>query len=104
MSSAHTTLYIVKPEDVSQFVNDYLHVIAGDWELFLGQLKMPRYDVKEIKGCNNFSTMCLIDGLDFWVVSTTTHTYEQIADVLRGKMVINYPLAKEVKAFAEKKR
>ena len=92
---------VVTVNDVDWLVLNYLHQIAGDWELFLGQLGMPRPEVKQISGVNNVALKCLADGLEFWVNVSARPTYERISQVLRGTVVINFPLAKKVEEFAK---
>ena len=74
--------------------------IAGKWELFLSQLNVPETTRDKIKlQCAqhpNHAQLCLLDGLECWVKSKDSPTYEKIISALRSKVIDNQQLALEI--------
>ena len=93
----------MSPEEVRPLVENYLHEMAASWKMFLRQLRMPGSEVDQIEGFSDYSISCLTAGLEFWVKHANAPTYKQIARVLRGNVVTNYPLARKVEEFAKNK-
>ena len=79
--------------------------VAGSWDLFLGQLGIDSGEIDCIRNDNaqksNFSKRCLLQGLDHWVLSDASPTYERVARALRGDMLHQDQLAVEVEQFAK---
>ena len=105
MSIVHTCT-VVSPNDVGQLA-EQLNDIAGEWELFLSQLKVPQTKRNQIKlqRTNNpsYAQLCLLDGLEFWVTSDDSPTYEKIANALRSDVIKNTKLALKIEQMQETK-
>ena len=82
--------------DVSQLA-EKLNEIAGKWELFLSQLKVPEAKRDQIKlqraNHPNYAQICLLDGLEFWVKFDDSPTYEKVISALRSEVISNTELA-----------
>ena len=84
-----------------------LDELAGVWELFVIQLGLQSHEVNRIKRDHanysgpELSRRCLTAGLHCWMNSTDDPTYEEIAAVLRGKVVTNCTLADDVEFLAK---
>lgn len=90
---------VVSPDDVSDlavFLND----LAAGWELFLGLLKVSRSVRSRIKQEHahspNYSQICLLDGLEHWVISQEHPTFESIVEVLNSTPIDNKALAVKI--------
>ena len=92
----------VSSKVVRPLVENYLHEVAASWKLFLRQLRMSGSEVDQIEGCGDYAISCLTAGLEFWVKHANEPTYKQIAAILRGNVVTNYPLARRVEEIAKK--
>ena len=84
---------------------DVLVGVAGSWDIFLGQLSVDSGEIDCIRNDNaqksNFSKRCLLQGLDHWVLSDASPTFERVARALRGDMLHQDQLAVEVEQFAK---
>ena len=80
--------------------------IAGNWEVFLLFLGVPNGKRKQIQADNPHSVrLCLWDGLEHWVRSEDTPTYEKIVEMLRtNESIINKHLASDVEELARQKQ
>ena len=78
--------------------------VAGSWDIFLGQLGVKTGEIDCIRSDHqsNFSKRCLLQGLDHWVLSDASPTYERVARALRGDMLHQDQLAVEVEEFAKR--
>ena len=96
----HVFFYsVLSPEDVGTLA-EQLNDIAGIWELFLGQLKVSRAKQEQIKlqRANQpaYSQICLVDGLQHWVVSDPSPTVEKVIAALSSRTINNKLLAAEI--------
>ena len=82
--------------DVGQLA-EKLNEIAGKWELFLSQLKVPEAKRDQIKlqraNHPNHAQFCLLDGLEFWVKYDDSPTYHKIVSALKSEVIDNTELA-----------
>ena len=96
----------ISTEDVPALLN-LLFKLAGCWQLFLGQLGVPKWKVDEIQlaraNSPNSPTLCLSDGLDYWLKSSENPTYLTIVRVLYSEIVCNLTLAKRLELHVKEK-
>ena len=97
---------VISPDHVDELAGVLIGV-ASSWDLFLGQLGVENYKRKSIQLNNankpDFPERCLLQGLDHWVLSDASPTYERVARALRGDMLHQDLLAVKVEQFAEAK-
>ena len=90
---------VISPEDVSGLAAQ-LNDVAGIWDLFVGQLGVPRLEQQQISRNNNnhpaFAQICLVDGLQYWVVSDPSPTVEKVIAALSSRTINNKLLAAEI--------
>ena len=95
----------VSPDDVPALL-ELLKELAGRWQLFLGQL-IPKWKVDAIQlgraGYPDAPTLCLSDGLHYWVMSGHCPRFENILAVLRGQVVSNVSLAERIENYFKEK-
>ena len=78
--------------------------MAGDWELLLSAIGVRGAERDQIRLKHPYSPkLCLVEGLEQWLVTTDTPTYGTIIGALRGKTATNLPLATLVEEFGSKK-
>ena len=78
--------------------------MAGDWELLLSAIGVRGAERDQIRLKHPYSPkLCLVEGLEQWLVTTDTPTYGTIIGALCGKTATNLPLAALVEEFASKK-
>ena len=97
---------VVSTKDVCELAQLLMKEIAGNWELFLGFLGVPNGIRKQIQAKHPHSVeMCVWDGLEHWVRSEDTPTYEKIVEMLRtNESIINKRLASDVEELARQKQ
>ena len=97
------SLAVVTRDDLSGLC-ELLVDVAGDWELLLSAIGVRSAERDQIRLKYPHSPkLCLVEGLEQWLVTTDTPTYGTIIRALRGKMATNLPLATLVEEFASKK-
>ena len=77
--------------------------MAGDWELLLSAIGVGSDKRRQLRLQHQDPKLCLVEGLEQWLVTTDTPTYGTIIGALRGKTAPNLPLAALVEEFASKK-
>ena len=96
---------VVAAEHVNELAA-VLNKVAASWDLFVGQLGLAHHVVEQIQydnaGKPELSKRCLLSGLQRWVESTDTPTYEKIVAALRSDTIGRKPLADDVQKFAER--
>ena len=87
------------PGDVTK-LSEQLHDIAAVWDLFVGQLGVPRSKQQQISRKNTnhpaFAQICLVDGLQHWVASDPLPTVEKVIVALSSRTINNKLLAAEI--------
>ena len=97
------SLAVVTRGDLSELC-ELLVDMAGDWELLLSAIGVRGAERDQIRLKHPYSPkLCLVEGLELWLVTTDTPTYGSILRGLRGKLATNLPLATLVQEFASKK-
>ena len=88
--------------DVNELAKLLMGDMAGKWELFLVLLGVPCGVLNAIKQRHPLSPeLCLVRGLEHWVLSGSAPTFEKIVRLLRDETpVVNIPLAHRVEEFA----
>ena len=96
---------IVTDHDVGKLAGQ-LNEIAGKWELFLSQLKVPEAKREQIKlqraNYPNHAQLCLLDGLEFWVKYDDSPTYHKIVSALKSEVIDNTELALRIQGVCNK--
>ena len=77
--------------------------MAGDWELLLSAIGVGSDKRRQLRLQHQDPKLCLVEGLEQWLVTTDTPTYGTIIRALRGKTATNLPLATLVEEFASTK-
>ena len=94
----------VSPHHVDMLA-ELLREVAPYWDIFLGQIGVPHNMRDQIqrdnRGHPQFSHCCLLDGLNHWVQSEDRATYGRITAVLRGSILNNEVLAREVEQLVQ---
>ena len=90
---------VLSPNDVSTLA-EQLNDVAGKWELFLGLLKVSPAKQEQIKSSRAnhpaYAQICLVDGLQYWVVSDPSPTVEKVIAALSSRTINNKLLAAEI--------
>ena len=90
---------VISPNDVGGLA-EQLNDIAGIWDLFVGLLKVPTTVQDQIKLQRDkhprFAQICLVDGLQHWVVSEPSPTVEKVIAALSSRTINNKQLAAEI--------
>ena len=90
---------VISPNDVGDLA-EQLHDIAGIWDLFVGLLKVPTPEQDQITLKRDkhprFAQICLVDGLQHWVVSDPSPTIEKVIAALSSRTINNKLLAAEI--------
>ena len=77
--------------------------MAGDWELLLSAIGVRGDKRKQLRLQHQDPKLCLVEGLEQWLVTTDTPTYGTIIGALRGKIATNFPLSIQVEDFVRQK-
>ena len=90
---------VLSPDHVSTLA-EQLNDVAGKWELFLGLLKVSPAKQEQIKSSRAYqpayAQICLVDGLQHWVVSDPSPTIEKVIAALSSRTINNKLLAAEI--------
>ena len=85
--------------DVSMLANQ-LNEIAASWDLFVGMLGVAPHVQHQISLQRDkhprFAQICLVDGLQHWVVSDPSPTVEKVIAALSSRTINNKLLAAEI--------
>ena len=85
--------------DVSTLANQ-LNEIAASWDLFVGMLGVAPHVQQQISLQRDkhprFAQICLVDGLQYWVVSDPSPTVEKVIAALSSRTINNKLLAAEI--------
>ena len=95
---------VISLNDFSDLL-EILVPVSGDWEVLLVALGVTgaKRDMIKAQRAHN-PKLCLVDGLERWIVTDDSPTYEKIIKALSSKLVGWNILAEEVEMFANLKQ
>ena len=95
---------VVSEDDVSELAELLIPEVAGHWQLFLGALGVSSGVRAQLQLKHpHCPKLCLLEGVEHWVVASDCPSFERIIKALRGSVYTNRPLATKVKDFVRLK-